>query len=120
MDDKLPKTPDDWLDVIPSDEDWEYYSEYHGVHFPERSVISQLHVYLPPLLLIVGTVGNIITDVILWRFIHKVLSTCLYLFVAQVSDLVVLYFLCGNEWLSAIAYLDIRKMAMLSNNSVCK
>jgi uncharacterized membrane protein len=120
MGEKLPKTADDWIDVVPDDDDWEYYMAENDVFFPERSVIKQIQIYVPPLLLILGTIGNILTAIVLWKFVHKVLSTCLYVFVSQVSDLVVLYLLCGNVWLSTLTGLDVRQKAMLSNNSVCK
>ena len=120
MGEKLPQNADDWLDVVPEDDDWTYYTDHRGVAFPERSVVEQLQIYVPPLLLITGTIGNILSAIVLWKFIQKVLSTCLYLFVVQISDLIVLYLLCGNIWFDTLTGLDIRKKAMLSNNSVCK
>ena len=53
-------------------------------------------------------------------FFFQVLSTCLYLSVLALVDLVVLYTRCGNEWLLHLANLDISQKLMVYSESICK
>jgi len=63
--------------------------------------------YVSPLLLVVGSLGNVTSLVVLSRLSRKVLSTCLYLAVLCVADLLVLYTRCGNQWFANLTGYDV-------------
>ena len=91
-----------------------------GLKFPETDMARKLLMYWPPVLLVIGTFGNIFSAVVMIRMFQKVLSTCLYIFVMLIIDLAVLYIRCGNDWIRNLADVDIKDIAKLSSNSVCK
>ena len=76
--------------------------------------------YMSPLLLVVGLLGNVTSLVILSRLSRKVLSTCLYLAVLCVADLLVLYTRCGNNWLKMVTGYDVTNSLMIHYDIVCK
>lgn len=106
---------DDWNDAH-----WDEQSRIYSVEFTTRDTAKLLITYMPPLLLFMGTIGNVLTAILLWRFHRKVLSTCLYIFVATVVELCALYIRCGNDWLMVLSQIDVKYIAMHSSNSVCK
>jgi len=65
---------------------------------------DRIRIYTPPLLVVVGSLGNMTSLVVLSRLSRKVLSTCFYLAVLCVADLIVLYVRCCNNW---IAYVTV-------------
>lgn len=87
---------------------------------PEEDMAATLLIYWPPALLVIGTIGNILSAIVMARMFQKVLSSCLYIFVMLIIDLTVLYIRCGNDWLRNLADVDIKYIAKLSSNSVCK
>ena len=98
----------------------DYISNYYGISFPERDIASAMYLYGCPTLLALGTLGNIFSAVIMFKMCQKVLSTCLYLFVVTLIDMLVLYVNAGNNWLLHLAKVDIRHNAMFSSNTICK
>lgn len=81
---------------------WDFYSDYFGANLPEKEVAEKIYVYLSPLWLVLGTLGNILSVIVLQRLSKTITSTCLYLAVLAVVDLIVLYTRCGNDWLAQI------------------
>jgi len=81
---------------------------------------QNINTYLPPVLLVVGSLGNLTSLIVLSRLSHKVLSTCLYLAVLCVADLTVLYTRCGNPWLFGITGYDVSQSLMINYDIVCK
>ena len=104
----------------PDNEFWGYSAEYAEKTFPERKAAKDIMVYGAPFLLVVGTIGNVVSAIVLWRLLRKVLSTCVYVFVMMPVDLVALYIRCGNDWLVHTADVNVRHIAMLSSKSMCK
>jgi hypothetical protein len=82
----------------------------------------EIRKHTAPALLIIGTVGNVVSLVVLRRLSIDVMSTCLYLTVLCVTDLLVLYTRCGDEWLSIVFEKDGSYIAALQTRSdmVCK
>ncbi len=109
-----------WEKVWDESTVWETVAQEKGVRFPSRETARLLLTYLPPILLIVGTVGNILTATLMWIFHRRVLSTCLYMFAVEIVELVSLYAACGNDWLYAMAHVNVRRISMHSSKSLCK
>ena len=109
-----------------SDEDyngdylWDYYADYFGVDFPEKTVADIIYIYVSPFLLFFGTLGNVFSVIVLQKLSQDVFSTCIYLALLAVVDLLVLYTRCGNDWLSNVAHIDLSNMLMVSSESICK
>ena len=58
---------------------YEYYAYYADLNFPEASAANGIYLYVSPVLLLIGTVGNIISALVMYRLSYTVLSTCQYL-----------------------------------------
>ena len=76
---------------------------------------KELRRYVPPLLLFLGTVGNILSFVILMQRPMRKFSTYIYLAVLSVTDTLVLYVGLLRLWTQEISGHDIRNL-----NWVCK
>lgn len=99
---------------------FEMYAREHGIEMPEWEVARVMMIYSPPFLLVIGTIGNLLSALILCKLMNKVLSTCMYIFVGMVTDLLVLYMRCGNEWLDELLGKNVAHIAKHSSKSVCK
>ena len=51
---------------------WDWYSTYYGQDFPEKAAADSIFIYVSPFLLLIGTVGNILSVIILQKLSHKV------------------------------------------------
>ena len=108
-------------ELVDGEELIDFYSSIYGIDLsPERDTAVALYTYGAPVLLVIGTFSNIISAIILFKMCQKVLSTCLYLFVLTMLDLIVLYVRCGNDWLQHLTHVNVQRIAMFSSNSVCK
>lgn len=72
-----------------------------------------ISVYISPIILIVGTTGNIISFFILRRNMFRI-STYFYLAILAIADLVVLQFGLLREWIGELSGYDIRNASNLS------
>lgn len=72
-----------------------------------------ISVYISPVILIVGTTGNIISFFILRRNMFRI-STYFYLAILAIADLVVLQFGLLREWIGELSGYDIRNASNLS------
>ena len=99
---------------------WNFYEDYFGVSFPEKDVADKIYLYVSPILLLLGTIGNVFSVIVLQKLSRKVMSTCLYLAVLAVVDLIVLYTRCGNDWLTHLAKVDLSNRLMVYSESICK
>ena len=97
---------------------WDYYADYYDI--PEKDATDIIYIYVSPFLLLLGTVGNLLSLVVMYRLSHQVLSTCIYFCLLSIVDLLVLYTRCGNEWLANITNFDLSNVLMVSSESVCK
>jgi len=73
-----------------------------------------------PVILVVFTVGVLLTASAVRRVQTSVLSTAFYVFVALVVDAFVLWTQCGGEWLRAAVGVDLRHVISSSNAILCK
>ena len=99
---------------------WEYYAEDYYFDYYEQDAADAITIYIYPIILFIGTIGNIFSLIIMYRLSHKVLSTCIYLSVLAIVDLLVLYTRCGNDWLLKVSHVDLSHTLMISSDSVCK
>lgn len=99
---------------------WNFYEDYFGVSFPEKDIANKIYLYISPLLLLLGTLGNIFSVIVLRKLSRKVMSTCLYLAVLSIVDLIVLYTRCGNDWLTNVSKIDLSNRLMVYSESICK
>ena len=86
----------------------------------EEQIIDGFYIYASPVLLLIATVGNIISMFVLSRLSRHLVSTCLYLAVCTITDLIQLYIHLGNEWLIRIINTDLSTYLMTSSEVLCK
>ena len=87
---------------------------------PEALAAHVIFFYGTPVLLVWGTLGNVLCAVVLTRMSRSAVSTCVYVVASNIADLVLLYMRIGNEWLDDITGVNVRVSASISSNSVCK
>ncbi|XP_033759856.1 G-protein coupled receptor 4-like [Pecten maximus] len=85
-------------------------------HFPEFKTALMIWTYFPPFLIIVGTVANFCSIVVLLRKPMRTSNTMFYLLVLSVGDIFVLYTGLLRYWLKFGFDKDIR----LISNASCK
>ena len=79
-------------------------SSYH-------EVTVQIWTYVPPIIMCIGTVGNLLTIIVIFRQIFRISSTSLFLLCLAFSDLLVLYTAPLRQWImhnKAWEHRDIR------------
>ena len=81
------------------DDIYSMYYNYYDYDMPALDVANGVIVYASPVLLALATVGNVLAFVIMRRLYHEVHAQCVYLAIAAVLDLAILYTRCGNDWL---------------------
>ncbi|KAK7505692.1 hypothetical protein BaRGS_00002963 [Batillaria attramentaria] len=87
---------------------------------PEYQAAIKLQTFLYPFLLLLGTVGNLVSMVILRQLSIHAWSSCLYLSVLCPVDLAVLYIRCGSPWLTIIFGVNPSLKLMNSSDAMCK
>lgn len=85
------------------------------MEYGEYRIKKWISTYVPPILLVIGTFGNILSFVILRKSMMRV-STYFYLAVLALADLLVLYIGLLRLWTGEITGVDIRN----NNNWICK
>ena len=93
---------------------WEDYT------YPQDIAADSVNIYLPPVLLFIGTVGNFISSIVLAKLSYKSLTTCFYLAFQAVADTLLLYIRCGNTWIRQIAGVDITMAILSRSNTSCQ
>ena len=73
-----------------------------------------------PVIVVVFTVGVLLTAGAIRRLQTSVLSTAFYVLVAVMVDAFVLSTQCGGEWLRAAVGVDLRDIVTTSNAVLCK
>ena len=73
-----------------------------------------------PVVVIIFTVGVLLTASAVRRVQTTILSTAFYVLVALVVDAFVLWTQCGGEWLRAAVGVDIRHIVTTSSAVLCK
>ncbi|XP_064641712.1 growth hormone secretagogue receptor type 1-like isoform X2 [Lineus longissimus] len=94
------------------------YTDYSSI--PESMAARCILMYLPPFVLTIGTLGNIITSIIMQRIAHSVWSTCLYLAVLPIVETLWLWVQCGDKWLNKLADLQLSNQLLMTSNATCK
>ncbi|XP_067661475.1 neuromedin-U receptor 2-like [Haliotis asinina] len=78
--------------------------------FTQHKVAVAIWTYIPPILIVMGSIGNILCILVLSKTSMKFSTTSLYLRVLAVVDIVVLYTGLLRQWLRYLLNLDIRRM----------
>ena len=80
--------------------------EWLFIHYwwcsPESVIHWLVKTFTPPLLIIFGSIGNILAFIVLSRKMLQQWSVCLYLAVYAIINTIVLYIGCGLDWVSYI------------------
>lgn len=94
---------------------------FHTV-YDEVKAATYLYLYVSPWLLFFGTLGNVLSYIIMHKMSSHVWSTCLYMSVIPMVDLVILYVECGNNWIIRLSKstINISQFLVVSSNAVCK
>ena len=99
--------------------DMDYYNDMFKDPV-ETAVANNIDLYVNPFLLFFGTFGNILALIVMLKICMEVSSTCIYLAVLTVPDLLLLYTRCGNDWLYQIIQIDLSTVMMVYSESICK
>ena len=78
------------------------------MNFTEYRLSKDILIYIPPVLLLVGTIGNILSFVILMTRSMRTFSTYLYLAVLSLTDILVLYAGLLRLWVGELSGHDVR------------
>jgi len=73
-----------------------------------------------PIIVVLFTVGVLLTAGALRRVQTSVLSTAFYVFLTLIVDAFVLWIQCGGEWLKAAVGVDLRDIISNSSDVLCK
>jgi len=73
-----------------------------------------------PVVVVLFTVGLLLTASAVRRVQTTVLSTAFYVFVALIVDACLLWTQCGGEWLRAAVGIDLRDLITSSNSVLCR
>lgn len=76
--------------------------------FPEYKHAVKIWKTIPPILLVLGTVGNVLTIIVLIRSKSRTSSTAMYLLALAVSDLLVLWTGLLRQWIKYMFDIDLR------------
>ena len=74
------------------DDVWEWYSTYTGQDFPEKAAADSIFIYVSPFLLLIGTIGNILSVIVLKKLSHKVSNVFYTYFLYEKLKI------CLNKW----------------------
>ena len=86
----------------------------------EQRVAINIKQFVSPFLLFFGTFGNILSLIVLYKLSREIFSTCSYLAVLTVADVLLLYTRCGSDWLREVIYSNVSYILMVYSQSVCK
>ena len=89
---------------------------------PEEVFIKYLYIIVFPYFLLLGTIGNLISLLLMKKYSRNVWSTCLYMAILLPMDTLKLYVECGNDWYKKI-HDDLENLSvqiLLISNAVCK
>ncbi len=68
----------------------------------EEIIAHRLRLYIPPVLIVVGSIGNSLAFATLSRRLIKQETVCFYMAVLVVTNTVALYLSCGLDWISVV------------------
>ncbi|ELT88866.1 hypothetical protein CAPTEDRAFT_190678 [Capitella teleta] len=86
--------------------------EEEMMQFEAFRLHKNLLLFIPPIMLIIGTIGNVLNFIILTRKSMRRLSTYTYLAVLSMTDILVLYIGLLRLWVGALTGKDVRDHAV--------
>lgn len=87
-----------------------------GIH----SVKTTVETYVYPLFLFLGTLLTLPLIILLYRFSYVVWSSCFFLSITLILDLVLLCVFCGNDWYIAVYQKSLSNDIVSMSNASCK
>ena len=95
--------------------EWTDFQNTLGHH-----IANATSLYIFPLLILLGSLGNVFCVIVLHKLSKEVWSTCLYLAVIGVTDIMILYVRCGNDWIRTLIGTDVSTMVLVKSEAICK
>lgn len=86
----------------------------------EQMIVQSMYKYLNPLFLLCGSIGNLMSLIIMHKMSIHVWSSCIYLTVLAMVDLIILYMDCGNNWYKQLTKVDLSVTIMTSSDAMCR
>ena len=84
----------------------------------QYSRAHNLGLYGYPMIIILGTIGNLLTLLIMLKPSMRMTSTCFYMAVLAIFDTLALYFNCFTKWLALFEGLDALKVSSASCKTI--
>lgn len=98
-----------------------YESGHHTLFdATEFQVQATIVLYIYPVFLLFGSLGNISGIILMKNFANNVWSTCLYLVFLLTLDLFILYVECGNDWYFYMTGEYLSSQILLASDAICK
>ena len=84
--------------------------------YPDYVTAHNLGLYGYPTIIVIGTIGNLLTFLIMLKPSMRMTSTCFYMAALAIFDTLALYFNCFTKWLAFFEGLDALKVS----SAACK
>ncbi|XP_064620739.1 probable G-protein coupled receptor 139 [Lineus longissimus] len=84
--------------------------------FPKYNAANDAFIYGLPLVIMVGTIGNVLSLIVFSRWQMRQTATYFYMAVLAVADLLVLYISAFRLWITKLSGFDV----MATTNAACK
>ena len=68
----------------------------------EFKILQILQLYVPPILIVFGSIGNVLAFVVLTRKHMRHSSICFYMAMFAITNTIILYIGCGLEWVAHV------------------
>ena len=88
--------------------------------YPEDIAAQTINFYLPPILLIIGTAGNIICLIVHIRLTQRMLTACFYLAFLALVDTFLLYIREANAWVNQVLDINVSINIINTSNASCQ
>jgi hypothetical protein len=112
------------MTAMPLDELGEYagydYYNYDYQVSQEAIVEDSIGLYGSPVLLLCAIVGNTVSAIVMAQFGFGTLSSCLYLAILSVVDLIQVLIRVGNVWTKKQWSMDLTNKILLQSNVSCQ
>ncbi|XP_069112873.1 cysteinyl leukotriene receptor 2-like [Argopecten irradians] len=79
------------------------YSDYDASYLEMQNLNTIFTFYMPPILILIGSIGNILTLIVLRQKTFKPYSISFYVSSYAIANLLTLYLFLGSEWIAEVA-----------------
>ena len=99
---------------------YSYVDYSYGPDYVEFIISDDMTSYLSPVLLAIGLIGNAFTVIIMLSLASSHLSSCVYLAVLAIIDMIQLCITRGNMWMNQVFKMDITSLILTQSNVSCQ